>query len=128
MQRILKDRRRVYDWLERCGIDVPPHVYMNRDNYKPEGLSGGCVYNDTNISDENENENEDGNNGESNEKGSKKSAASSGSVGSQWAELIEYDDHIEIGGITINKPFVEKPVDTDDHNIAIYYPSSAGGA
>mmetsp|Transcript_49074 Transcript_49074/g.49432 ORF Transcript_49074/g.49432 Transcript_49074/m.49432 type:complete len:129 (-) Transcript_49074:527-913(-) len=128
MQRILKDRRRVYDWLERCGIDVPPHVYMNRDNYKPEGLGGGCVYNDTNISDENENENEDGNNGESNEKGSKKSAASSGSVGSQWAELIEYDDHIEIGGITINKPFVEKPVDTDDHNIAIYYPSSAGGA
>lgn len=39
----------------------------------------------------------------------------------------EFDDHIEINGISIHKPFVEKPVDADDHNIAIYYPTSAGG-
>ena len=42
-------------------------------------------------------------------------------------DVIEFDDHIEVNGVTINKPFVEKPVDADDHNIAIYYPSSAGG-
>jgi len=42
-------------------------------------------------------------------------------------DVLEFDDHIEVNGITINKPFVEKPVNADDHNIAIYYPSSAGG-
>ena len=42
-------------------------------------------------------------------------------------ELQEFDDHIEINGVTIHKPFVEKPVDAEDHNIAIYYPTSAGG-
>ena len=41
--------------------------------------------------------------------------------------LIEHDDHIEINGVVIQKPFVEKPINSEDHNIAIYYPSSAGG-
>lgn len=45
--------------------------------------------------------------------------------GAKAREVTEFDDHIEINGISIHKPFVEKPVDADDHNIAIYYPSSA---
>ena len=40
---------------------------------------------------------------------------------------MESDDVVEINGITFNKPFVEKPVSAEDHNIYIYYPSSAGG-
>jgi hypothetical protein len=47
--------------------------------------------------------------------------------GSRDREVTEFDDHIEVNGVIINKPFVEKPVDADDHNIAIYYQSSAGG-
>jgi inositol hexakisphosphate/diphosphoinositol-pentakisphosphate kinase len=47
--------------------------------------------------------------------------------GSKDRVVSEFDDHIEVNGISIQKPFVEKPVDADDHNIAIYYPSSAGG-
>jgi hypothetical protein len=47
--------------------------------------------------------------------------------GSRDQEVVEHDDHIEVNGVTIHKPFVEKPVDADDHNIAIYYPTSAGG-
>lgn len=42
-------------------------------------------------------------------------------------ELVEGDDHIEIGNCTFNKPFVEKPISAEDHNICIYYPAHAGG-
>jgi len=39
----------------------------------------------------------------------------------------EFDDYIIVNGTRMEKPFVEKPVDSDDHNINIYYPMSAGG-
>ncbi len=32
------------------------------------------------------------------------------------------DDHVMVNGVVFNKPFVEKPVDAEDHNIIIYYP------
>ena len=95
MQRFLKDRRRVYDLLEASGIDVPRHVFMNRDGYVSNVQGGNIDNNDTSVLEE--------------------------------TELIEHDDHIEVGGVCIHKPFVEKPVDADDHNIAIYYPTAAGG-
>lgn len=89
MQELLQDRRRVYDLLKASGIDVPRHVYLNRDGYVSTGTGGGNGSNDT--------------------------------------EVLEFDDHIEVNGVSIHKPFVEKPVDAEDHNIAIYYPTSAGG-
>ena len=87
MQHILKDRRCVYDLMEKHGIDVPRHVYISRDGYECEGSGKGLFE----------------------------------------QELEEYDDYITVNGITLNKPFVEKPVDADDHNICIYYPQLAGG-
>ena len=43
-------------------------------------------------------------------------------------QIEEFDDHVEINGVTFNKPFVEKPVSAEDHNIYMYYPTSAGMA
>ena len=37
---------------------------------------------------------------------------------------MEQDDHVEVNGVVFNKPFVEKPVSAEDHNIYVYYPSS----
>jgi Diphosphoinositol pentakisphosphate kinase 2 N-terminal domain len=42
-------------------------------------------------------------------------------------EVQEFDDHVIVNGMQIHKPFVEKPVNAEDHNLAIYYPTTAGG-
>eukprot|EP01083_Nonionella_stella_P118644 354271_1 len=35
--------------------------------------------------------------------------------------VVEYDDKIVVNGVTIRKPFVEKPMHAEDHNIYVYY-------
>ena len=37
------------------------------------------------------------------------------------------DEWLQINGVRINKPLVEKPISGEDHNIYIYYPRSQGG-
>jgi hypothetical protein len=115
MQRTLMDRRRVYDLLEESGIDVPRHVFMSRDGYASTGTGDG-----------NRHDRHGGGGSDADGVGSARPRASSFAAGFE-PEVDEHDDHIEVNGVIINKPFVEKPVDADDHNIAIYYPSSAGG-
>ncbi|TYZ60073.1 hypothetical protein PybrP1_008743 [[Pythium] brassicae (nom. inval.)] len=42
-------------------------------------------------------------------------------------EVEEADNYVVVNGVRVNKPFVEKPADAEDHNVYIYYPTSAGG-
>lgn len=79
MEGVMKDRRRVYDLLKSLNIDVPHHVYLDRDDPNTENV------------------------------------------------VEEFDEYVIINGVQINKPLVEKPVDAENHNIHIYYPTSAGG-
>eukprot|EP00996_Jenningsia_fusiforme_P006434 NODE_77_length_3467_cov_41.352838_g69_i0.p1 GENE.NODE_77_length_3467_cov_41.352838_g69_i0~~NODE_77_length_3467_cov_41.352838_g69_i0.p1 ORF type:complete len:1052 (+),score=181.10 NODE_77_length_3467_cov_41.352838_g69_i0:103-3258(+) len=41
--------------------------------------------------------------------------------------FVEGEEFVELDGVRINKPFVEKPVSGEDHNIFIYYAASTGG-
>ncbi|KAJ3696088.1 hypothetical protein LUZ60_001465 [Juncus effusus] len=47
--------------------------------------------------------------------------------GQELDYFAEQDDFVEVHGEKFCKPFVEKPIDGDDHSIMIYYPSYAGG-
>eukprot|EP00124_Ichthyophonus_hoferi_P005280 Ihof_evm1s726 gene=Ihof_evmTU1s726 len=44
-----------------------------------------------------------------------------------YPDLIEEEDSVIIGGVRFQKPFVEKPLDAENHNIRLYFPRSAGG-
>ncbi|KAK7469731.1 hypothetical protein BaRGS_00036262 [Batillaria attramentaria] len=41
--------------------------------------------------------------------------------------FVETEDSIEINGQLHSKPFVEKPINAEDHNVYIYFPQAAGG-
>ena len=77
-QKLLMDRRTVYEQLRKLDVLVPRHVVLSRDKVPPSKYRQG-------------------------------------------------EDWIEVDGQRMDKPFVEKPVHAEDHNLYIYYPATQGG-
>ncbi|XP_059580947.1 inositol hexakisphosphate and diphosphoinositol-pentakisphosphate kinase 2 isoform X2 [Alligator mississippiensis] len=103
MQYHIQDRREVYGILKAEGILLPRYAVLNRDPNNPQA----------NIMDPQKIQN----------------CETKGRTYNYGLEcsLIEGEDHVEVNGEVFQKPFVEKPVSAEDHNVYIYYPTSAGG-
>ncbi|KAF9201268.1 hypothetical protein BGZ49_008470 [Haplosporangium sp. Z 27] len=101
LQTVLWDRRLVLEILDQIGVQTPRRLTMDRD--------GGPQLDDRVL---------------------QKLMLRGVSVVGNRPELefkIIDQDTIQIGDQIITKPFVEKPVSGEDHNIHIYYHSSTGG-
>ncbi|KAK3060363.1 hypothetical protein LTS18_008707, partial [Coniosporium uncinatum] len=112
MQIVLWDRRICLRILDKLEVPTPPRIEINRDGGPtlPSLDLAQTLYERTGVMLEGPS---DGTGG-----------------GMSPPKKIESSDDYEtliVDGKTISKPFVEKPVSGEDHNINIYFPKSSGG-
>lgn len=106
LQKALWDRRLVLSILNHAGVLTPDRLEISRDNGPriTKELRGKLL--DVGIPELTIN---------------------------SWTDQSEPDwkmideDTLSVDGKILRKPFVEKPVDGEDHNVYIYYPISTGG-
>ncbi|KAF2761411.1 hypothetical protein EJ05DRAFT_473913 [Pseudovirgaria hyperparasitica] len=112
MQRVLWDRRLCLRILDAMSVRTPQRVEVNRDGGPtiPSREIAQRVFEKTGVRLDGP---DDGTGG--------------GLPPCQNVELIEDGDALYVDGRIIRKPFVEKPVSGEDHNIHIYYPKHHGG-
>lgn len=101
MQTVLWDRRLVLEILDQIGVQTPKRLSMDRD--------GGPQL-DVRVR----------------QKLKLRGVTVLESRPTPEFKVIDQDT-IQIGDQIMTKPFVEKPVSGEDHNIHIYYHSSTGG-
>lgn len=111
MQTILWDRRLCLMILDHLGVQTPPRLTINRDG-GPVVLTPDIAQRMHQLT----------------------GMKLDGADGRGGALLPPSDIHMEddndtlvVDGQRLTKPFVEKPVSGEDHNINIYYPKSQGG-
>ncbi|KAM3084443.1 inositol hexakisphosphate and diphosphoinositol-pentakisphosphate kinase [Clarireedia jacksonii] len=112
MQKILWDRRICLRILDKINVPTPKRLEVNRDG-GPAVLTPELAKHlkeTTGVVLEGP---EDGTGGQM--------------VAPKKVELIDDGDTLSVDGVLLAKPFVEKPVSGEDHNICIYYPKSQGG-
>ncbi|TKA51416.1 Inositol hexakisphosphate and diphosphoinositol-pentakisphosphate kinase, partial [Cryomyces minteri] len=112
MQTVLWDRRICLQILDKLKVPTPRRVEVNRDGgptlASPELAQH--LFDKTGVRLQGR---EDGTGG--------------GVPPPEKVELSEDGDTITVDGVSLQKPFVEKPVSGEDHNIHIYFPNSHGG-
>lgn len=115
MQKILWDRRICLRILDKMGVPTPDRLEVNRDG-GPKLESPQLADHVQQLSGVRLEGPDDGTGG--------------GMPKPENVEVLEDGDVLSVDGMTIRKPFVEKPVCGEDHNIRIYFPRSheGGGA
>lgn len=109
MQKVLWDRRLCLHILDRIGVPTPKRLEVNRDG-GPGTLTPDVAKHIKEVS---------GVHFEPEEPRFSKAP--------HRVELLDDGDILSVDGALLKKPFVEKPVSGEDHNITIYFSKSSGG-
>ncbi|WDK21471.1 histidine acid phosphatase [Colletotrichum graminicola] len=109
MQKILWDRRLCLNILDRIGVPTPGRIEVNRDG-GPKILTPDTAKHIKEVT---------GITLDPEELGYNRLP--------RKVELLDDGDILSVDGTLLKKPFVEKPVSGEDHNIIIYFPKSTGG-
>lgn len=109
MQKILWDRRACLRLLDKIQVRTPNRLEVTRDG-GPEVLSPEMTKYIKEISGV-----------------SLEPADPENTLPPKKVELIDDGDVLSVDGALLKKPFVEKPISGEDHNIIIYFPKSSGG-
>ncbi|KAH7386463.1 histidine phosphatase superfamily-domain-containing protein [Cadophora sp. MPI-SDFR-AT-0126] len=112
MQKILWDRRICLMILDKINVPTPKRVEVNRDG-GPSILTAEMAQHLKDTTGVVLEGPEDGTGGQC--KAPRK------------VELLDDGDTLSVDGTLLAKPFVEKPISGEDHNICIYFPKSQGG-
>lgn len=112
MQKILWDRRVCLQILDRINVPTPKRIEVNRDGgpilSSPDLAQH--VYEKTGVRLEGP---EDGTGGEA--------------PRPKRVALSDDNDTLYVDDKILRKPFVEKPISGEDHNLRVYFPNSQGG-
>lgn len=112
MQKVLWDRRICLRILDSMGVPTPERIEVNRD--------GGPKLESSELADHVQRFS-----------GVRLEGPKNGTGGGmpkpQKVEVLEDGDVLSVDGMTMRKPFVEKPVSGEDHNVRIYFPKSHDG-
>ena len=112
MQKILWDRRICLRILDNMDVPTPKRIEVNRD--------GGPIFDPTELAERVYRFSGVKLAGSENGKGD-------GLQVTKKVGLIDDGDTLLVDGVTLKKPFVEKPISGEDHNIRIYFPKSHEG-
>ena len=112
MQKVLWDRRICLRILDSIGVPTPSRLEVNRDG-GPILESTQLAHHVYQMSGVKLEGSEDGRGG--------------GLPNAKQVNLTDDGDTLVVDGVSLRKPFVEKPVSGEDHNIRIYFPKDYEG-